>query len=98
MEVTFKMAVQEQELKQKPRTLRVRVVDKAKDGEPVVNIRMPIRVVKFGMKMARAFSPQMNEVDVDWDAIAVAIEDGELGEIVDVEDEAEKKTVEVWVE
>ena len=98
MEVTFKMAVQEQELKQKPRTLRVRVVDKAKDSEPVVNIRMPIRVVKFGMKMARAFSPQMNEVDVDWDAIAVAIEDGELGKIVDVEDESEKKTVEVWVE
>ena len=92
------MAVQEQELKQKPRTLRVRVVDKAKDGEPVVNIRMPIRVVKFGMKMARTFSPQMNEVDVDWDAIAAAIEDGEIGKIVDVEDEAEKKTVEVWVE
>ncbi len=92
------MAVQEQELKQKPRTLRVRVVDTAKDGEPVVNIRMPIRVVKFGMKMARTFSPQMNEVDVDWDAIAAAIEDGEIGKIVDVEDEAEKKTVEVWVE
>jgi hypothetical protein len=92
------MAVQGRELKQKPRTLRVRVVDKAKDGQPVVNIRMPIRVVKFGMKMAKAFSPQMNEVDVDWDAIAVAIEDGEIGKIVDVEDEAEKKTVEVWVE
>jgi hypothetical protein len=92
------MAVKEQELKQKPRTLRVRVVDKAKDGAPVVNIRMPIRVVKFGMKMAKAFSPQVNEVDVDWDAIAVAIEDGEIGKIVDVEDEAEKKTVEVWVE
>ena len=92
------MAVQEQELKQKPRTLRVRVVDKAKEGEPVVNIRMPIRVVKFGMKMARAFSPQMKEVDVDWEAIAEAIEDGEVGKIVDVEDQAEKKTVEVWVE
>ena len=93
------MAIREQELTQKPRTLRIKVVDWSKEGEPVANIRMPIRVVKFGMKMARAFSPQMKDLDVDWDAIIEMIEDNDtVGKIVDVEDEAEKKTVEVWVE
>ncbi len=92
------MALREQELTQKPRTLRVKVVDKSKEGEPVVNIKMPVRVVKFGMKMAKAFSPQMKDVDVDWDAITELIEDGTVGKIVDVDDEAEHKTIEIWVE
>ncbi|HEY3084054.1 MAG TPA: hypothetical protein VGK28_01220 [Candidatus Dormibacteraeota bacterium] len=92
------MAVQERELTEKPKTLRVRVVDKAKDGEPVVNIKMPVRVVKFGLKMAKAFAPQMKDVDLDWDAIDDMIEEGALGKIVDVDDEIEHKTVEVWLE
>jgi len=93
------MAIRKQELTHKPRTLRIKVVDRSKEGEPVANIRMPIRVVKFGMKMARAFSPQMKDLDVDWDAIIEMIEDNDtVGKIVDVEDEVEKKTVEVWVE
>ena len=93
------MAIREQELTQKPRTLRIKVVDRSKEGEPIADIRMPIRVVKFGMRMARAFSPQMKDLDVDWDAIVEMIENNDsVGKIVDVEDEAEKKTVEVWVE
>jgi len=93
------MAIREQELTQKPRTLRIKVVDRSKEGEPIADIRMPIRVVKFGMRMARAFSPQMKDLDVDWDAIIEMIEDIDtVGKIVDVEDEAEKKSVEVWVE
>jgi hypothetical protein len=93
------MAIREQELTQKPRTLRIKVVDRSKEGEPIADIRMPIRVVKFGMRMARAFSPQMKDLDVDWDAIIEMIEDNDtVGNIVDVEDEAEKKSVEVWVE
>jgi hypothetical protein len=81
----------------KPRTLRVRVVDKSRPGDPVVNVRVPIGIVKFGMKMAKAYAPGATD-DVDWDEITAAIEDGELGKIVDVDDEAEHKTVEVWIE
>lgn len=92
------MAVQERELTEKPKTLHVRVVDKAKDGEPVVNIKMPVRVVKFGLKMAKSFAPQMKDVHLDWDAIDDMIQDGALGKIVDVDDEIEHKTVEVWLE
>lgn len=90
------MVVQEPKVTTKPTTLRVKVTDKAKAGEPVVNVRMPIGIVKFGMKMAKAYTP--HSTDVDWDAISTAIEAGELGKIVDVEDEAEHKTVEVWIE
>ena len=92
------MAVQGQELEPKARSLRIRVVDHSREGHPAVNIKVPVRVVKFGMRMAKTFSPQMKEANLDWDAITAMVEEGELGKIVDVEDEAEHKTVEVWVE
>lgn len=89
--------VQNQE-PEKPRYLRVKVVDTTKDGRPAVNIKMPIGVVKFGMKMAQAFSPEMKSANLDWNSIAAMIDEGALGELVHVEDEAEHKTVDVWVE
>lgn len=78
--------------------LRVKVVDENKQGRPPVNITVPIGVAKFGLKMATTFSPQMKEANVDWDAVTAMIEDGATGEIVHVQDEAEHKTVDVWVE
>ena len=90
--------VQDQEPKKKARSLRVKVVDHSKEGRPAVNIRVPIGLVKWGMKMAQAASPEMKEANLDWDSISAMIDEGELGKIVDVEDEAEHKTVEVWVE
>lgn len=91
------MVVQEPALNQKPRSLRIRVIDKSKPGEPAVNIKVPIGIVKFGLQMARVFSPQMKGVDLDWDAIAAMIEAGQEGQLVEVEDEAVRKTVEVSV-
>jgi hypothetical protein len=81
-----------------PTHLHVRVVDHNKHDRPAVTIKVPIGVVKFGMKMAEAFSPEVKKADVDWDSINAMIQEGELGKIVEVEDEAEKKTVEVWLE
>ena len=78
--------------------LRIRVVDHSKEGRPAVNVRMPMGVVRWGMKMAQAFSPEMKNVDVDWDSLSAMIEQGEVGKLVEVEDEAEHKTVEIWVE
>ena len=78
--------------------LRVKVIDHTKAGDPTVNIRIPIGVVKFGMKMAATFSPQMKDVDVDWTAVTEMIEQGAIGELVHVEDETEHKTVDVFVE
>jgi hypothetical protein len=78
--------------------LHVKVVDRAKEGRPAVNIKMPIGVVKWGMKMAQAFSPQLKDVELDWDSINALVQDGEPGTMVEVEDEAEHKSVEVWLE
>lgn len=91
------MAIQTPELK-KATFLRVKVVDHTKPGEPAVKIKMPIGVVKWSMKMAQAFAPNMKDVHLDWDSITAMIEQGEVGKLVDVEDEAAHKTVEVWVE
>ena len=91
------MAVQ-QEAEQKGKTLRVRVVDNSREGHPTVNVKVPIGVVKWGMKMGQAFSPQLKDAKLDWESINAMLESGELGKIVEVEDEAEHKTVEVWVE
>jgi hypothetical protein len=88
----------DEEPAEKAKHLRVKVVDHNKEGRPAVNIRVPIGVVKFGMKMAQAFSPEVKNANLDWDSITAMIEEGELGKIVDVEDEAENKTIEVWVE
>jgi hypothetical protein len=78
--------------------LRVKVVDHTKEGRPAVNIKVPIGVVKWGMKMAQAFSPQMKDANLDWDSIDAMVQEGEPGNIVEVEDEAEHKTIEVWLE
>jgi len=93
-----KTGVQDQEPEKKAKSLRVRVVDDATDGRPAVNIKLPIGVVKWGMKMAQTFSPEMKDAKLDWDSIAAMIQEGAEGKIVDVEDEAQHKTVEVWVE
>jgi hypothetical protein len=73
----------------------VRVVE---DGHPTVNVKVPISVAKWGMKMAQAFSPEMKDANLDWDSITTIIQEGEQGKIVEVEDEADHETVEVWVE
>jgi hypothetical protein len=82
----------------KAKYLRVKVVDHGKEGSPTVNVRMPIGVVKLGMRMAANFSPKMKDTDLDWDAITRMIDEGATGELVHVEDEAEHKVIDVFVE
>jgi hypothetical protein len=76
----------------------VQVVDRTKEDRPAVNVKVPIGVVKWGMKMAQAFSPHMKDVDLDWKTLEAMVEEGTIGQIVEVEDEAQHKTVEVWLE
>ena len=90
--------MQDQESEKEAKYLRVKVVDDTKEGRPAVNIKVPIGVVKWGLKMAQAFSPQMKDVDLDWNSIDAMVQEGETGKIVEVEDEAEHKTIEVWLE
>lgn len=80
-----------------PRKLHIRVVDESKGGKPV-DVTLPIGLVRFGLKMARTFSPELEDVDIDWGEILAAIDSGERGHIVHVEDEAERRTVDVSLE
>jgi len=81
-----------------PRYLHVKVVESEDGGHAPVNVRMPIGIVKWGMKMGQAFSPQMKEANLDWESIAAMIDSGAVGEIVHVEDEERHRTVDVWVD
>ncbi|HYM85055.1 MAG TPA: hypothetical protein VEY67_12990 [Candidatus Dormibacteraeota bacterium] len=78
--------------------LRVRVVDHAKPDTPAVDVTLPMGLVRFGLKMARTFSPELKDVDLDWDAVAAALDGGERGRIVHVDDQAKHRTVDVFVE
>ena len=90
--------IQDQAPMTKAKSLRVKVVDNTKDARPAVNVNVPIGLVKWGMKMARTFSPDMKDLNLDWDAISAMIDEGAQGQIVHVEDEEQHKTIEVWVE
>lgn len=82
----------------KAKTLRIKVVDHSKEGRPAVNVKVPISLVKWGIKMGQKFSPDLKDADLDWESINAMIEEGDLGKIVEVEDESKHQTVEVWVE
>lgn len=82
----------------KPSRLRVHVVEPAKGAKGSVNVTVPIGLVRFGLSMAKRFSPELKDVPLDWDEIAAAIDSGERGLIVHVDDEAEGRTVDVYVE
>lgn len=80
------------------RFLRVKVTDEAKQDHPVVNIKVPIGLVRWGLRMGEAFSPELKDADIDWESIKAIAESVEPGMLIEVDDEAEHKRVEVWVE
>lgn len=81
----------------KAKVLRVRVVD-SRDGRPLSNVTIPIGMVKWGLKMASRFAPEMKDANLDWNTIADMVEAGGQGELVHVEDEKKHETVTVSVE
>lgn len=80
------------------RYLHVKVVDQMKEGHPVVSVKVPTSLVKFGLKMAQTFSPEMKDANIDWEELSKAIDEGVFGEIAHVEDETQHKTIDVWVD
>lgn len=77
------------------RWLIVRVSD-MKTGRPRVNVRLPLSLVGFGLKMGRQFAPQMEGMDID--ELAHVLQAGEPGPFVDVYDEEDGEHVEVFLE
>jgi hypothetical protein len=77
------------------RWFRVRVTD-IESGKPRVNIRMPVSVVKSGLKMGAHFSPNIEGLDLH--NLKHLIESGEIGQVVDVYDDEDGEHVEVFIE
>jgi DUF4097 and DUF4098 domain-containing protein YvlB len=77
------------------RWFRVRVTDK-KNDKVKVNVRLPLSLVGVGLRLGKKYSPEMEDLDVE--EIFQAIQAGEIGQIVDVEDEEAGDHVQVFVE
>lgn len=77
------------------RWFRVRVTD-TNTGKTRVNVRMPISVVNAGLKMGVKFAPQVEGLDPE--TLMDLINNGELGQIVDVFDDEDGEHVEVFIE
>ncbi len=76
--------------------LRIRVTD-AKTGKSKANVRIPVSLADFGMKMATRFAP-VDVQGLDLTQIIEAAKSGSEGKLVDVEDEEKGEHVEVFVE
>jgi hypothetical protein len=74
---------------------RVRVTD-METGRTRVNVNIPFSLVKAGIKLGARFSPEM--AGVEWEELMVAIHEGAMGKLVDVEDIESGEKVEVYVE
>ena len=77
------------------RWFRVRVTD-SDTGKVRVNVRLPVGVVNAGLKMGMRFAPQVEGLDLD--SLSAMINNGEVGQIVDVFDDKDGEHVEVYIE
>lgn len=76
--------------------LRVRVTD-LKTGESKANVKIPVSLADFGMKMAARFMPSGVD-DLDMNQIIAAMKNGGEEKLVDVEDEEKGEHVEIFIE
>ncbi len=76
--------------------LRICVTD-MNTGKSKANIRIPVSLASFGMKMATRFAPA-DVQGLDMDEIIAAATSSSGGKLVDVEDEEKSEHVEIFVE
>jgi len=65
-------------------------------GRTKVNVRMPLGLINAGMKMGARFAPEMK--DMDFSEFIQAARDGEIGRMVEVDDEDDREHVEIFIE
>lgn len=76
--------------------LRILVTD-LKTNKSKANVRIPVSLADFGMKMATRFGSTDME-GLNMDQIVAAVKSGGEGKFVDVEDEEKGEHVEIFVE
>jgi len=65
-------------------------------GKNKVTVNIPLPVVKFGLKVGRHFSPELDELD--WEDLSGAMASTGQGVLVDVEDEESNEHVQVYID
>ena len=76
------------------RQMRVRVTN-SETGQVKVNMSLPISLVQVGMRMGARFVP---DLEIEFDDVIAAINQGTRGKIIDLEDEVDGERIEVFVE
>jgi DUF4097 and DUF4098 domain-containing protein YvlB len=83
------------EIKKRGKLLKIRVEEPEKTK---VNITLPLGLLKIAKKfIPKEAKATINERDVDLDEIFKAVEEGLIGDIIDIEDE-DGTVVKIWVE
>ena len=77
------------------RFFRVRVSD-ITTGKVRANIRLPLGMVNAGLRMGMKFSPEVEGLNAE--RLAEALANGKTGKIVDVYDDSDSEHVEVYIE
>jgi hypothetical protein len=77
------------------RYFRVRVSD-INSGKVRANIRLPLGMVNAGLRMGMKFSPEVEGLNAE--RLAEALANGKTGKIVDVYDDEDGEHVEVFIE
>lgn len=78
-----------------PRWLRIRVAQ-LETGKNKVAVNIPFGMVKFGLGVARVFSPEIKGVDLD--EINDMFSHAETGLLVDVQDQESNERVQIYFE
>ncbi len=78
-----------------PRWFRVRVTD-MNSGRDKVNINIPMGLVNVGLKMGARFVD--DQQGIDFEQLASAVQSGQTGKLIEVENVEEGERVEIYVE
>ncbi len=65
-------------------------------GRTKVNVRLPLGLINAGVKMGAHFAPEMQ--DMDFSEFIQAARAGEIGRMVEVDDEDDREHVEIFIE
>jgi hypothetical protein len=80
---------------QEPSWFRVRVAN-LETGKNRVTVNIPIRMMKFGLKIGSRFSPEIE--NLDWNELTGMMKDMKSGMLVDVQDEESNEHVQVYLD
>ncbi|MCP5101579.1 MAG: hypothetical protein GY943_39045 [Chloroflexi bacterium] len=78
-----------------PSWFKVRVRN-METGKNKVSVNIPVRMLKFGMKIGKKFTSELDELN--WDDINGMVSDMQTGMLVEVQDEDSNEHVQVYLE